>query len=362
MGSTAIYYDGKSTYPRHVQVLLFNAAIHLYTIEDKQLLQRLSLAGASYKKEADGHFLTFKDKPDHYLQFPEDHPIAVTLAKEVSEANLPPGSRLLRSRALHILAFLFAFVVGIYYLFISLVPYLGAKMIGVQQEIQIGDRIHATLLAQARLQGEEVDSIGTDRLQYFADQLKLSTEYPIRVTLVKSNTVNAYALPGGHVVVYTGILEKIKTPEALAALLAHESTHVNERHSLRSLLRSITGKIAIAAVFGDATGLGAALVSNAEALNGLSYSRSLEEEADSRGMDILLANAVSAGGMKQLMQTLQESEGEVSGSFSFLSSHPLTKERLKAAEKYMQQHPQKIEKRNDLHMIFEKLKKEVRFR
>lgn len=354
--NTATYFDGKSTYPQQVQVLVYNAAIHLYTIGDNQLLQRLPLAGALYKKEGNSHFLSFSDKPGLYLQVPNELPLTATLAKEVSEANMSRGSRLMRSRALHVLVFLLAFLAGVYFLIISLVPYLGSRMIGVQQEIAIGDRIHAAMLAQAKLLGEEVDTRGTGHLQRFADQLTLSTKYPIRMTLVKSNTVNAYALPGGNVVVYTGILEKIKTPEALAALLAHESTHVNERHSLRSLLRSLSSKIVIAAVFGDASGVASVLASNAEALNGLSYSRALEEEADNRGMGILLANAIPVAGMKQLMQTLQESESDASGTLSFLSSHPQTEKRLKAAEKYILQHPQNIEKRRDLQMIFEKLK------
>jgi Zn-dependent protease with chaperone function len=354
--NTTLYFDGKSNDAQEVRVLIFNSAVHLYTVEDNQLLQRISLARTSYKKEHNSHLLFFDEKQPHYLQFTNDHPLSATLAKEVSEANMPRGNRFLRSRALHVLAFLLAFLVGIYFLIISLVPYLGAKMIGVQKEIEIGDRIHATMLAEAKLLGEEVDNVGSGHLQAFADQLKLSANYPIRVTLVKSNTVNAYALPGGNIVVYTGLLEKIKTPEALTALLAHECTHVNERHSLRSLLLSAASSLAIGVVFGDASGIASVLASNAEALNGLRYSCSLEEEADSKGMELMLQNGVSADGMKQLMQTLQQAEINVPGTLSFLSSHPLTRERLEVAEKYLQQYPQKTAPRKDLQIIFQNLK------
>jgi predicted Zn-dependent protease len=210
------------------------------------------------------------------------------------------------------------------------------------------------MLDQAAMTGAYVDSTGTIELQDFADQLNLSRTYPIRVTLVKSDIVNAYALPGGNIVVYSGILKKIKTPEELAALLSHESTHVNERHSLKSLLRSAANGLIVSILLSDASGITGTLVSNAQTLNGLSYSRSLEKEADQKGMELLLANGVDLEGMRDLMRTL-EAEGDVPGSISFLSSHPLTKERIQAATKFIKDHPQSIEEREDLKEQFEKL-------
>ncbi len=353
---TALYFDEKNTDGPEVRVLLFNAAIHVYAIENNALLHRFPLAATQYKKTESHHYLFLDEKQTQYLQFTNDHPLATTLSGEVAEANMSLPKRLLRNRALLILSFLLAFFTGVYFLLISLVPYIGTKMIGVQREIELGDQLHNSMLTQARLLGEETDAAGTLRLQAFADELQLSRHYPIRVTLLKSNTINAYALPGGNVVVYTGLLQKIKTPEALAALLAHECTHVNERHSLRSLLRSAASSLALSVVFGDASGMASVLASHAEALNGLRYSRSLEEEADSKGMDLLLQNGMAADGMKQLMQTLQQAETNTSGPLSFLSSHPLTKERLKAAENYISQHPQKLNARTDLQTLFNKLK------
>lgn len=353
---TALYFDAKNTDGLRIRVLLFNTAIHLYAIENNALLNRFPLAGTQYKKTEGHHYLFLNEKQTQYLQFTNDHPLATTLSREVAEANMSLSKRLLRNRALLILSFLLAFLTGVYFLIISLVPYIGTKIIGVQQEIEMGDQLHTSMLAQASLLGEETDAAGTLHLQAFADELQLSRHYPIRVTLLKSNTINAYALPGGNVVVYTGLLQKIKTPEALAALLAHECTHVNERHSLRSLLRSAASGIALSVVFGDASGMASVLVSNAEALNGLRYSRSLEEEADSKGMDLLLQNGIAADGMKQLMQTLQQAETNTSGTLSFLSSHPLTKERLRAAENYINQHPQKVSARADLQSLFRTIK------
>ena len=123
------------------------------------------------------------------------------------------------------------------------------------------------------------------------------------------------------------------------------------------MLRSAAHGIIISVIFSDASGISGAVVSNAEALNGLHYSRSLESEADRKAMDILLANGVKLEGMRQLMQTLQK-EGDVPGSLSFLSSHPLTRERIKEAGRYIGQHPQPAGQRPDLQKLFQQLKKE----
>jgi beta-barrel assembly-enhancing protease len=355
--STTLYFDGDNSDAQEVCVLFFNTAVHLYTTND-QLLQRFPLKRTFLKQTGSHQFLYLNEKQTQYLQFSNDHPLTATLSQEVSESNMTFPKRLLRSRALLILSFLLAFIAGIYFLIICLVPYLGNKIISRNREIEMGNKLHASMLAEARLLGEEMDVEGTHHLQAFANELQLSSNYPIRVTLLKSTAVNAYALPGGNVVVYTELLQKIKSPEALAALLAHESTHVNERHSLRSLLRNAASSIALSVVFGDASGIASILVSNAETLNGLRYSRSLEEEADRKGMELLLQNDVAVNGMQQLMQTLQQEAGANQETLSFLSSHPLTEERLKNAKQFIKEHPQKIEQKKDLQTIFKSLKKD----
>ncbi|MCW3106340.1 MAG: exported zinc metalloprotease YfgC precursor, partial [Segetibacter sp.] len=231
-------------------------------------------------------------------------------------------------------------------------------LIGVEQEIKIGDKLKDLTLKEAPVFGKNVDVKGSRILQQFADQLQLSSTYPIRVTVVNSDIVNAYALPGGNIVVYKGILERIKTPEELVALLAHESTHINERHTLRSLLRSAANAIIISIVFGDASGISGAIAGHAETLNGLRYSRSLEAEADEKGMNLMLQNKINVNGMRQLMQMLQQ-EDKLPGSLAFLSTHPLTKERVAATEKYLSKHPETFERRNDLEESFFKLKEKV---
>jgi beta-barrel assembly-enhancing protease len=352
---TVLYFDGIGARPAEVRVLFFNDQLHLYDQTGQQLLQEFSLAGMAHNEVGNTHYVYLQAKGLQYLQFTADHPLAFIIPEGIALANPHWGQKLMRQKLPVLVLLVVVLGIGAYCLVLNLVPFLGMRMIGVKQEIVMGNKIKQVLLQETNILGSGIDTAGTGKLQSFADRLNLSTDYPIQLTLVNSDIVNAYALPGGQIVVYRGILEKIKTPEGLAALLAHESSHVNERHSLRSLLRNAATGIIIAVIFNDATGVSGAIVSNANALNGLHYSRSLEEEADRKGMDLLVANNVNVTGMKELMEELKK-EGDVPGNLSFLSSHPLTKERIKSAINYMNDHPQKKPVRNDLNEIFQSLK------
>jgi predicted Zn-dependent protease len=219
----------------------------------------------------------------------------------------------------------------------------------------MGDQLKAVMLQDDAAFRDNTPVPGTRELQSFADKMKLSSTYPIRLTLVDNDIVNAYALPGGNIVVYKGILQKLKTADELAALLSHESTHINERHSLRSILRSTANAIIISIIFGDASGLSGTIISSAETLTGLHYSRSLESEADWKGMNLMVVNKVNVKGMRALMQRLQEEEGSA-GKFSFIRTHPLTRERIRAADQFVKKYPSSGGNREDLQLIFKELK------
>lgn len=352
---SVLYYDGLSAQPAEVRVLLSQDGMQLFEPNEERLIHEFPFTGMSHNEVGQTHYAYLDAKGLQYLQFLSGHPLAMTLPQKLADANPYWGQKLMKQKVPVLLLLAVILGIGIYFLVLNVIPFLGMRLIGVQQEIVMGNKLKEVMLQETSVLGAQIDSAGTARLQAFADKLNLSTEYPIQLTLVKSDIVNAYALPGGQIVVYQGILKKMNSPEALAALLAHESSHVNQRHSLRSLLRNAASGIIIAVIFNDATGISGALVSNANTLNGLRYSRSLEAEADSKALDLLIANHVNANGMKELMEELQK-EGDMPSSLSFFSSHPLTRERINNAKKYIKEHPQNETQRKDLKEIFEGFK------
>lgn len=351
-----LYYDGNSARASIVRVLVFNDNVNLYDPEHDQLICSYPLKGAHVNHAAAKTFVYLNAAGTTYIELDENDEQAAVLTVQVRDANDNFIRKFARQRLLVLAAIMIAFIVGMYFLIITLVPAIGSAMISRETEKRIGDQLHQSMLAQEKLLGSKVDTVGTSRLQAFADEVKLSSNYDIRLTLVQSKVVNAYAMPGGHVVVYTGLLDKIKDPETLVALLAHEAAHVNERHTLRSMLRSAADALLLSVVFGDASGVTATLVGHAETLRGLDYSRSIETQADEHGMQLMLRNHVNVTGMIQLMEILQK-EGDVPESVSFLSSHPLTKQRMKAAKKFIETHPQDALRNTRIIEAFSMLKK-----
>lgn len=154
----------------------------------------------------------------------------------------------------------------------------------------------------------------------------------VRIELAHDTSiVNAFAFPGGKIVVYTGMLRSLETQQEWLALLAHEAGHVSLRHGIRSLVR--TGMLTLTAslILGDAAGLSAFLFDNAQRLATLKYSRADEEEADAFASEKLQAAGHSTSGLAGLFEKLEKLQDQPEWSV-FLSTHPASRERIAAAK------------------------------
>jgi predicted Zn-dependent protease len=183
-----------------------------------------------------------------------------------------------------------------------------------------------------------VDTARTSILNSFYAELNYKVGYPVRITVVHSIDVNAYAIPGGHIIVNDAILEGMKTPEELAALLGHEATHIAERHSLRTLFRSVARQLFLSLLIGNNSGVVGFLVSNADELKGLQYSRSLESDADEKGILLMEKSGLNTEGMLHLIQMLQRVTIGAT-TVSYLSTHPDFEKRLADIKAKIKEHP-----------------------
>ena len=183
------------------------------------------------------------------------------------------------------------------------------------------------LLAQARANG----NIGSDLDQRFAWE-------PF---LVRDRAINAFALPGGYVGVYLGLIALTASRDELASVLAHELSHVTQRHIARSIdngrRQSLIGTAAmilgvLAAARSNSVDAANALIvgGQAAAIQGqLNFSRDMEREADRIGFSLLTGAGFAPGGMAAMFEKLdQSSRLNDSGAFPYLRSHPLSSERI----------------------------------
>ncbi|THU40713.1 M48 family metallopeptidase [Niastella caeni] len=241
---------------------------------------------------------------------------------------------------------LLAILVGLY---LWLVPWLGERMakgFAKEQEVSMGEQMYQSVIQQYK-----VDARKTAILNDFYKQLHYETGYPVQITVVESNDMNAFAIPGGHIVVYSSILDNMKTPEELAALLGHEASHVALRHSLRNIFRDLARSMFIALIVGNESGVTSVVVNNANQLKQLEYSRALETEADNNGLQLMSKNNINVQGMVRLMNMLQKESGG-SEPASFLSTHPVFKDRIQNIEEKMKQLPAVTTSNDNLKKLF----------
>ena len=230
---------------------------------------------------------------------------------------------------------LISLVLLLYFLLLPWLADQAAIHFPKDQEIALGKELKTQYLS-----AERIDTAQTRLLNAFAAQLDLGTDFPSDYTVVDADIVNAYALPGGPIVVYSGILRKMESPEELAGLLAHERTHVLRHHSTRSLFRNASGVLLLNLVLGDASAAVNLFAQQGQQLQQLAYSRDLELEADREGLQLLIKNTINPAGMLSLLEKLQL-EGAGSAMPEFLSSHPLPEARMEALRKLVDAHPEK---------------------
>lgn len=234
--------------------------------------------------------------------------------------------------------------------YIWVAPWLGGKVadsFSKDTEISIGQQMY-----NATMQGYKIDSAKTKLLNQFYQQLNYKTGYPIEITVVKSPEVNAFAIPGGHIVVYDAILDNMKTPEELAALLGHEASHVELRHSLNGLFRNLARQMFLTLIFGNDAGITSVLVQNADKLKGLEYSRELETDADNNGMKLMYENKVDTEGMVRLMNLLNDASKEQGTAVNFLSTHPVFDKRVANVKEQLKKYPSSPTANTELQTTF----------
>jgi beta-barrel assembly-enhancing protease len=151
--------------------------------------------------------------------------------------------------------------------------------------------------------------------------------YTFRLSVVNEPQVNALAAPGGYIIVFRGLLERTRTPEELAGVLAHEMQHVLQRHATRAIIQHASTGLLVAALTGDMTGPLAYGLQGARVLGQLQYSRRAEAQADAEGMKTLLAARIDPAGWIRFFEGLTAGK-QPRTVLRYLATHPSTAHRI----------------------------------
>ena len=195
----------------------------------------------------------------------------------------------------------------------------------VAWEVELGQQ------AGRELSGQLTAFEGQSRAQVEALFAELTSAYANQafrwhLVLTCSPEENAFALPGGTVVVTTGLLKKASGPDELAGVMAHEIQHVVLRHGLHHIYGKLRWRLPLL-MLGEQYSTRAVLLKQVTGLANLSYGREMEMEADSRGFDLLVAARVNPQGLESFFQRLADQEGISRSLLNFRSTHPASLDR-----------------------------------
>ena len=142
---------------------------------------------------------------------------------------------------------------------------------------------------------------------------------------------NALALPGGIIVITDDMVKASESTEEVLAVLAHEIGHVELRHTMRSVLQNSVVAVAAAAVTSDAASLSVAIAGLPALLAQRKYSRKFETAADDYAFRLLKQKGCSPAAFASIMERLAKKNEKEMGPFAYVSTHPVTAERVRRA-------------------------------
>lgn len=247
-------------------------------------------------------------------------------------------------------------LVGFWIIYAALLPKLvdkAASAIPYSWEEEMGGPIFTQVRAT-----EKIDSLKSVIIDSFFQQLSWDSLFPSRVHFSNSEVVNAFALPGGNIIVYSGLLNKMESYTELVALLGHEYGHIERRHIMRGMVQSLSTYAAVSLLLGDVTAISAVFMEQANRIYNLKYSRAYETESDEFGFQKMKEEGIDPRGIISLFERLKDNTDSVSVSSipDFLSTHPGVEERIKMMTERISKEKIQIKEHPELESMFNRLK------
>lgn len=211
----------------------------------------------------------------------------------------------------------------------TFVPPAGERALGEATFGQIRQALAGTGLPPL-LTCDGAQGLATLEHMLVALGVERGTEEAIRVFVLDHEMVNAFALPGGYVVLFRGMIDAVLSPNEIAAVLAHEVGHVENRDPTRHALRSAGSIGILGLLFGDFAG-GAAVLFLTERLISANYAQDAESGADEFAYTALEDAGVSPAALGDMFERLRDKYGDTEGVVAHFLSHPSLSSRINRA-------------------------------
>lgn len=196
-----------------------------------------------------------------------------------------------------------------------------AGHISLESEQKLGEIAFKQATAGMKLREGGIDAAA---IREIGAHLTKGSKYAYKWYVAEDPAINAFAVPGGYIVVNTGLIQAADSAEEVAGVLAHEVQHIERRHTLKNMAHSLGLRAALSLALGDIGG--GALGETAANLSELKFSRDLESESDRLGLLALKHAGIAPQGMVSFFDKLRKQEGAAPPAL--LSSHPASEERM----------------------------------
>ena len=207
------------------------------------------------------------------------------------------------------------------------------------QEIDIGRQSAAQIDRQERI---VTSGPQYEQLQRVAARIlplaRRDYDVPFSVKLIDNKQVNAFALPGGPIYFYTGLLDLASSDDELASVLGHEATHVVKRHSVKQISDAQAKGLIAQLALGNSSRTAQAVTGLLLQLDQLRFGRSDESQSDEIGFRYMTEAGYNPEAMASFFRKMGAKTG--GGGTEWLQSHPLNSSRVKAAEKRANEYQQ----------------------
>ena len=158
-----------------------------------------------------------------------------------------------------------------------------------------------------------------------------STPYRYQFTIIKSDEINAFTIPGGNIYVFSGLIELTETPEELAAVLAHEIGHAEKRHVVNKLVKELSITVIVSILSG---GDPSVLTQILKDIIGNSFDRDQEEEADAYALTLLENSGIAPKNLARFFERLNDKDLDYNKNLEILMTHPHNDNRIDKVRKY----------------------------
>src|ERR1043165_8689317 len=217
----------------------------------------------------------------------------------------------------------------------------GINFYSLDKEIALGKQLAQEVERQAKIIDDPIVAEYVSRLGQNLVR-NSDAKVPFTIKVVSTDEVNAFALPGGFFFVNSGLILKADNEAELAGVMSHEIAHVAARHGTRQATRGELAQLAtIPLIFmGGWTGYGIRQAASVAIPVGfLTFSRGFESEADMLGLQYMYKSGYDPGAFVDFFEKIQSLEKKKPGTISkVFSTHPMTEDRISAAQKNIQEH------------------------